>query len=173
MNVLMAVVSSRTLPKVRRWMAWRSMMANQTSTRFIHDADVEVKWTWTRGLAMSQPTDRDAFGRVKIQADDVAPTIWGSVGTTAVHDVVRRDMSVVGPRLPLPTEVELDDDEVRRRLLVRPGITGLWQVSARSDLPWRDSMRLDMSYVENWSMIGDLAISLATVPAVFRRSGAY
>jgi exopolysaccharide biosynthesis polyprenyl glycosylphosphotransferase len=88
-------------------------------------------------------------------------------------NVLRRDMSVVGPRPPLPTEVELYDDEVRRRLLVRPGITGLWQVSGRSDLSWRDSVRLDMSYVENWSMMSDLAISLATVLAVVRRSGAY
>ena len=88
-------------------------------------------------------------------------------------NVLRRDMSVVGPRPPLPTEVESYDHEVRRRLLVRPGITGLWQVSGRSDLSWRDSVRLDMSYVENWSMMSDLAISVATVLAVVRRSGAY
>ena len=88
-------------------------------------------------------------------------------------NVLRGDMSVVGPRPPLPTEVELYDDQVRRRLLVRPGITGLWQVRGRSNLSWHDSVRLDESYVENWSMMSDLAISLATVPAVFRRSGAY
>jgi exopolysaccharide biosynthesis polyprenyl glycosylphosphotransferase len=88
-------------------------------------------------------------------------------------NVLRRDMSVVGPRPPLPTEAELYDDRVRRRLLVRPGITGLWQVNGRSDLSWHDSVRLDESYVENWSMIGDLAIALATVLAVVRRSGAY
>jgi exopolysaccharide biosynthesis polyprenyl glycosylphosphotransferase len=88
-------------------------------------------------------------------------------------NVLRRDMSVVGPRPPLPTEAELYDHQVRRRLLVRPGITGLWQVRGRSDLSWHDSVRLDESYVENWSMIGDLAIALATVLVVFRGSGAY
>jgi exopolysaccharide biosynthesis polyprenyl glycosylphosphotransferase len=88
-------------------------------------------------------------------------------------NVLRRDMSVVGPRPPLPTEAELYDDQVRRRLLVRPGITGLWQVRGRSNLSWHDSVRLDESYVENWSMIGDLAIALATVLVVFRGSGAY
>jgi exopolysaccharide biosynthesis polyprenyl glycosylphosphotransferase len=88
-------------------------------------------------------------------------------------NVLRRDMSVVGPRPPLPTEVELYDYQVRRRLLVRPGITGLWQVSGRSDLSWDDSVRLDLSYVENWSMMGDLAIAAATVLAIIRRSGAY
>jgi exopolysaccharide biosynthesis polyprenyl glycosylphosphotransferase len=88
-------------------------------------------------------------------------------------NVLRKDMSVVGPRPPLPTEVELYDDQVRRRLLVRPGITGLWQVRGRSDLSWHDAVRLDESYVENWSMLGDLAIALATVLVVFRGSGAY
>jgi exopolysaccharide biosynthesis polyprenyl glycosylphosphotransferase len=88
-------------------------------------------------------------------------------------NVLRRDMSVVGPRPPLRTEVELYDHEVRRRLLVRPGITGLWQVRGRSDLSWDDSVRLDESYVENWSMMGDLVIAMATVSAVLRRSGAY
>jgi exopolysaccharide biosynthesis polyprenyl glycosylphosphotransferase len=88
-------------------------------------------------------------------------------------NVLRRDMSVVGPRPPLPTEAELYDHQVRRRLLVRPGITGLWQVRGRSDLSWQDSVRLDESYVENWSMLGDLAIALATVLVVFRGAGAY
>jgi lipopolysaccharide/colanic/teichoic acid biosynthesis glycosyltransferase len=88
-------------------------------------------------------------------------------------NVLRRDMSVVGPRPPLPREAELYDDQVRRRLLVRPGITGLWQVNGRSNLSWADSVRLDESYVENWSMIGDLAIAVATVLAVFRASGAF
>lgn len=88
-------------------------------------------------------------------------------------NVLRGEMSVVGPRPPLPKEVASYDDELRRRLLVRPGITGLWQISGRSDLSWEDSMRLDLSYVENWSMVGDLAIAIATVQAVFRGSGAY
>jgi exopolysaccharide biosynthesis polyprenyl glycosylphosphotransferase len=88
-------------------------------------------------------------------------------------NVLRGDMSVVGPRPHLPTQVESYDDRLRRRLLVRPGITGLWQVRGRSDLSWHDGVRLDESYVENWSMIGDLAIALATLLAVIRHSGAY
>jgi len=88
-------------------------------------------------------------------------------------NVLRGQMSVVGPRPPLAKEVAEYDDLVRRRLLVRPGITGLWQVSGRSDLSWDDSIRLDLSYVENWSMLKDLAIALMTVRVVLRGSGAY
>lgn len=88
-------------------------------------------------------------------------------------NVLRGEMSVVGPRPPLPHEVETYDHRVRRRLLVRPGITGLWQVSGRSDLSWEDSVRLDLSYVENWSMLSDLAIAVKTVGAVCGGTGAY
>jgi exopolysaccharide biosynthesis polyprenyl glycosylphosphotransferase len=88
-------------------------------------------------------------------------------------NVLRGEMSVVGPRPPLPWEVEEYDQRVWRRLLVRPGITGLWQVSGRADLSWEDSVRLDLSYVENWSMLGDLAIAAKTVAAVCHGSGAY
>jgi lipopolysaccharide/colanic/teichoic acid biosynthesis glycosyltransferase len=65
------------------------------------------------------------------------------------------------------------DDHVRRRLLVRPGITGLWQVSGRSDLSWEDSVRLDLSYVENWSMLNDVLIVVKTLRAVVNGAGAY
>nr|WP_256895393.1 sugar transferase [Rhodococcus sp. 1163] len=88
-------------------------------------------------------------------------------------NVLRREMSVVGPRPPLRREVETYDGEVRRRLLVKPGITGLWQVSGRSDLSWEETVRLDLSYVENWSMVGDLLIIAKTVKAVVGSSGAY
>ena len=88
-------------------------------------------------------------------------------------NVLRGDMSVVGPRPPLRREVETYDHRVRRRLLVRPGITGLWQVSGRSDLSWEDSARLDLSYVENWSMLSDLAIAAKTVTVICGGSGAY
>ena len=82
-------------------------------------------------------------------------------------------MSLVGPRPPLPHEVEAYENDVRRRLLVKPGLTGLWQVSGRSNLSWQDSVRLDLYYVENWSLAGDLVIMLRTVRAVFGSSGAY
>jgi len=88
-------------------------------------------------------------------------------------NVLLGEMSVVGPRPPVRSEVETYDHRVWRRLLVRPGITGLWQVSGRSDLAWEDSVRLDLSYVENWSMLSDLAIAAKTVGAICRGSGAY
>ncbi|WP_160096615.1 sugar transferase [Rhodococcus sp. T7] len=88
-------------------------------------------------------------------------------------NVLRREMSVVGPRPPLRREVEAYDGAVRRRLLVKPGITGLWQVSGRSDLSWDETVRLDLSYVENWSMVGDALIIGKTVRAVVAGDGAY
>ena len=88
-------------------------------------------------------------------------------------NVLRRDMSVVGPRPPLKREVDTYDDQVRRRLLVLPGITGLWQVSGRADLCWEDSVRLDLSYVENWTLTGDMLIAAKTVLTVAAGSGAY
>jgi exopolysaccharide biosynthesis polyprenyl glycosylphosphotransferase len=88
-------------------------------------------------------------------------------------NVLKQDMSVVGPRPPLRREVENYDGEVKRRLLVKPGVTGLWQVSGRSDLSWEDSVRLDLSYVDNWSMAGDLVIIARTLKAVMSSDGAY
>jgi exopolysaccharide biosynthesis polyprenyl glycosylphosphotransferase len=88
-------------------------------------------------------------------------------------NVLSGSMSLVGPRPPLPREVEAYESDVRRRLLVKPGLTGLWQVSGRSNLSWQDSVRLDLYYVENWSLAGDLVIILRTVRAVFHSSGAY
>lgn len=88
-------------------------------------------------------------------------------------NIVAGSMSLVGPRPPLPSEVEAYEHDVRRRLLVKPGLTGLWQVSGRSNLSWQDSVRLDLYYVENWSLAGDLIILLRTVRAVFRSTGAY
>jgi exopolysaccharide biosynthesis polyprenyl glycosylphosphotransferase len=88
-------------------------------------------------------------------------------------NVVRGDMSIVGPRPPLVNEAERYEPEVRRRLLVRPGITGPWQISGRSDLSWDDGVRLDLYYVENWSLTGDLVLIWRTVNAVIRSQGAY
>lgn len=90
-----------------------------------------------------------------------------------LFNVVRGDMSLVGPRPPLPEEVEGYSPDVKRRLLVKPGLTGLWQVSGRSDLPWDEALRLDLGYVDNWSMSLDLSILLRTGSAVVRGTGAY
>ena len=90
-----------------------------------------------------------------------------------LFDVLLGTMSMVGPRPPLPREVARYHEDVRRRLLVKPGLTGLWQVSGRSDLSWEESVRLDLSYVENWFLGLDLSIIARTVRAVLARSGAY
>ena len=88
-------------------------------------------------------------------------------------NVLLGSMSMVGPRPPLPAEVEQYDDSVRRRLLVKPGLTGLWQISGRSDLSWEESVRLDLRYVENWSLLLDVLILWKTAFAVLGARGAY
>ncbi|HXH77221.1 sugar transferase [Nocardioides sp.] len=95
---------------------------------------------------------------------DELPQLW---------NVVRGEMSLVGPRPPLPDEVARYEDDMLRRLNVLPGMTGLWQVSGRSDLSWEDTVRLDLYYVDNWSMTQDMAILFRTVWAVLASRGAY
>lgn len=90
-----------------------------------------------------------------------------------LFDVLRGDMSLVGPRPPLPREVEQYPADMNRRLLVRPGLTGLWQVSGRSDLSFEEAVRMDLYYVDNWSITGDVIIMLKTVRAVLFARGAY
>ena len=88
-------------------------------------------------------------------------------------NVLTGEMSLVGPRPQVAAEVAQYGESHHRRLRVRPGITGLWQVSGRSNLTWEESVRLDLSYVDNWSMTGDLVILFKTVRAVLRHEGAY
>jgi exopolysaccharide biosynthesis polyprenyl glycosylphosphotransferase len=88
-------------------------------------------------------------------------------------NVLRGEMSLVGPRPPLAEEVSRYGDDMRRRLVVKPGLTGLWQISGRSDLPWAEAERLDLRYVENWSLGSDLLILWRTARAVIAGSGAY
>jgi len=95
---------------------------------------------------------------------DELPQLW---------NVIRGDMSLVGPRPPLEVEVGAYEDEVHRRLCVKPGLTGLWQVSGRSDLAWDEAVRLDLRYVDNWSVAMDLMILWKTGRAVLTGSGAY
>lgn len=94
---------------------------------------------------------------------DELPQLW---------NVLWGDMSIVGPRPPLPSEVERYEDHVRHRLLVKPGLTGLWQVSGRAGVPWDEAVRLDLYYVENWSLSMDAMVIAKTVAAVIRRQGA-
>lgn len=95
---------------------------------------------------------------------DELPQLW---------NVVSGHMSMVGPRPPLDREVSKYERHTHRRLLIKPGITGLWQINGRSDLPWDEAVRLDLYYVENWSIAGDLLILWRTFRAVARPSGAY
>jgi exopolysaccharide biosynthesis polyprenyl glycosylphosphotransferase len=95
---------------------------------------------------------------------DELPQLW---------NVVTGDMSLVGPRPALPDEVEKYDIDPRRRLAVKPGLTGLWQVSGRSDLSWPETVRLDVQYVDNWSLGLDVSILCRTIGAVLDHRGAY
>jgi exopolysaccharide biosynthesis polyprenyl glycosylphosphotransferase len=88
-------------------------------------------------------------------------------------NVFKGEMSLVGPRPLFPKDVERYEKDTHRRMLVRPGMTGLWQVSGRSDLSWAESVRLDLYYVDNWSMVIDLVIMVKTVKAVLVSDGAY
>ena len=90
-----------------------------------------------------------------------------------LFDVLAGKMSLVGPRPPLPGEVALYDGDVGRRLLVKPGMTGLWQINGRSDLSWEESVRFDLYYVENWSVAQDVIILWRTIAAVLAQRGAY
>ena len=90
-----------------------------------------------------------------------------------LFDVLAGKMSLVGPRPPLPSEVARYEGDVGRRLLVKPGMTGLWQINGRSDLTWEESVRFDLYYVENWSVAQDLIILWRTLHAVISKDGAY
>jgi exopolysaccharide biosynthesis polyprenyl glycosylphosphotransferase len=108
---------------------------------------------------------RTRVGRLirRLSLDEV-PQLW---------NVLVGDMSLVGPRPPIPHEVEQYDEWHKRRLEVTPGLTGLWQVSGRSDLPFDEMVMLDLYYIENWSLTLDLKIILQTFPAVLSMRGAY
>ena len=95
---------------------------------------------------------------------DELPQLW---------NVLVGDMSIVGPRPPLVSEVACYEGSVHRRLFIKPGLTGLWQISGRSDLSWEESVRLDLYYVENWSLTGDLMIMWRTAKSILNPKGAY
>jgi exopolysaccharide biosynthesis polyprenyl glycosylphosphotransferase len=105
------------------------------------------------------------FGRFirKFSLDEL-PQLW---------NVLVGDMSLVGPRPPLRREVDGYETHVHRRLYIKPGLTGMWQVNGRSDLSWEESVRLDLYYVENWSLTGDLVILWRTARVLLHPTGAY
>jgi exopolysaccharide biosynthesis polyprenyl glycosylphosphotransferase len=98
---------------------------------------------------------------------------WSIDELPQLFNVLLGDMSLVGPRPALPDEAAKYAEHVRRRLVVKPGLTGLWQVNGRSDLSWEESVRLDLRYVENWSFALDLQILWKTISVLFRGAGAY
>jgi exopolysaccharide biosynthesis polyprenyl glycosylphosphotransferase len=115
----------------------------------------------------------------KIKDDPRVTRVGGFLRRTSIDElpqlwnVLKGEMSLVGPRPPLPSEVAEYDRDSHRRLIVKPGMTGLWQVNGRSDLTWEQGVRLDLFYVENWSVGGDLRILFQTVGVVLRPNGAY
>ncbi len=150
--------------------------------------DGRLFWMYKfRSMSVSAETDRteliacnEADGVLfKIQQDPRVTRLgqrlrrWSIDEVPQLWNVVRGDMSLVGPRPALPDEVARYDVDPRRRLVVKPGCTGLWQVSGRSDLSWAESVRLDVRYVDNWSLGLDLSILLRTASAVLGRRGAY
>jgi exopolysaccharide biosynthesis polyprenyl glycosylphosphotransferase len=98
---------------------------------------------------------------------------WSIDEIPQIINVLKGEMSLVGPRPPLAEEVNQYEKSETRRLLVKPGLTGLWQVSGRSELDWEDAVRLDLYYVENWSLALDILIIIRTAAAVWRGEGAY
>jgi exopolysaccharide biosynthesis polyprenyl glycosylphosphotransferase len=98
---------------------------------------------------------------------------WSLDELPQLFNVLRGEMSLVGPRPPLPKEVEEYEEWQLGRLRAVPGLTGLWQVSGRSEVPFHDMVRLDLHYIRNWSLALDLEILLRTIPAVLTNRGAY
>lgn len=138
-----------------RMLKFRSMVTNAeellASLKSLQDSGNEVMFKMTNDPRVTR------IGRVMRRYSlDELPQLFNVVGGS---------MSLVGPRPPLPSEVEKYADHVHRRFLVKPGITGLWQVSGRSSLSWEDSVRLDLSYVENWTMLTDIVIMARTARA--------
>lgn len=145
----------------RMW-KFRSMKTNAESVKATLTAENEAGGPLFKMKTDPRITRVGAILR-KFSIDEL-PQFW---------NVLIGDMSIVGPRPPLTSEVMSYDGKVYRRLYIKPGITGLWQVSGRSDLDWDDTVRLDLRYVENWSIIGDLVILWRTLGSVVAAKGAY
>lgn len=138
----------------------------------VTDADAHLH----KLLAAQGTSDRPLF---KIADDPRLTRIGAFIRRYSIDElpqlvnVLRGDMSLVGPRPQRPAEIALYDASAHRRLKVRPGMTGLWQVSGRSRLSWQEAIRLDLDYVENWSLALDLGILWRTARAVVGSDGAY
>jgi exopolysaccharide biosynthesis polyprenyl glycosylphosphotransferase len=145
-----------------RMLKFRSMTVN---------ADAELQAL----LAAQGSADKPLF---KVENDPRVTSVGRTLRKYSLDElpqllnVLNGSMSLVGPRPQREGEVALYDDAAHRRLYVSPGMSGLWQVSGRSNLSWEESIRLDLYYVENWSLMGDVVILFKTFKAVFRGTGA-
>ena len=90
-----------------------------------------------------------------------------------ILNVLKGDLSLVGPRPPIPSEVEKYEEWQKKRLSVKQGVTGLWQISGRSNLSFEEMVRLDLYYIQNWSIGMDIKIIIKTIPVIFLGRGAY
>jgi exopolysaccharide biosynthesis polyprenyl glycosylphosphotransferase len=130
-------------------------------------------------LPLLASTGQEATPLYKIRADPRVTPVGNWLRRYSVDElpqlinVLRGEMSLVGPRPQVAFEVATYGSDVRRRLLVKPGMTGLWQINGRSDLSWDESIRFDLYYVENWSVMSDLMILWRTSRAVRHGAGAY
>ena len=139
----------------------RSMVDNAEQSRYELEALNEMDGPVFK---LSRDPRRTAVGRFlrKFSIDELPQ----------FYNVLRGDMSLVGPRPPLPQEVARYERWQRRRLSMKPGITCLWQVSGRNEINFQDWMKLDLTYIDNWSLLLDLKILLKTVPVVLLGRGA-
>lgn len=168
-------VSSRKTQKLRslpRATAWGNDRDADSYHHHPTDADeIKAKLAKERGIE-----DRFIF---KLKDDPRVTKIGHFIRKTSLDEfpqffnVFKGDMSLVGPRPPLPEEVARYDMLYSTRLLVKPGITGPWQISGRSDLTQEQSEYADVSYIQDWSITGDIVILLKTVVAVFKGTGSY
>ena len=158
---------------------YRQERVGRASTRFSIWKFRSMREGADRELASLQALNESDGPLFKLRSDPRVTRVgavlrkWSLDEMPQLFNVLAGTMSLVGPRPPLPSEVDVYDDHVHRRLLVKPGMTGLWQVSGRADLPWEESVRLDLYYVENWSVALDLQILWKTLFAVLRPTGAY
>ncbi|MBN1631149.1 MAG: sugar transferase, partial [Thermoleophilia bacterium] len=170
-----AVVADSGLPLI-----YRQQRVGKNGRRFnMYKFRTMVKDADRRLAELQAANEADPEGRMFKMRDDPRLTRvgrilrkWSLDELPQFFNVLRHEMSVVGPRPPLPAEVEKYEQEHLYRLKALPGVTGLWQVSGRSDLDFEDMVRLDRYYLDNWSLGLDLGIILKTIWVVLNRRGA-
>ncbi|MFN2588980.1 MAG: sugar transferase, partial [Actinomycetota bacterium] len=144
----------------------------------VHEADPSIHQEFVEGIIRGDVIQDEDVKLHKLTEDPRITKVGKILRRLSIDElpqlinVIRGDMSVVGPRPPLPFEVAVYDEWHRRRLEVRPGMTGLWQVSGRSKITFEEMVKLDIHYIETWSPLRDLSIVLRTIPALVRKEAA-